>query len=426
MFSLIACGSNEEGADTGGAQTSPTQGVTDTEIRLGTLVPLSGNPAAAWGIAISKGEQAYFDYVNDNGGIYGRKIKLIVGDNQYAGPVASEAVRKLVEQDGVFALMGSIGTEAHTAVYQYLEEHGIPDMFLLIGESKFTVPVVRSRFTELVDYVTEGRIFATYVSENYNGKKVGLLVQNDEAGKEGEKGVRQGIDELGADTDITVEYYDTAQSDVTSQVQRLKTANVDVIVFLGGPVQAANMIKNARETMSWDVPMAISSVNAIDLMASLAGMNNVEGVVSATIGHQAWETDIPGIMARKKIMAQYAPVLPFDNLSLSGYAVAENMVMVLKQAGRDLTTDSFLNAAESICNFTSDISLTPSTTSPEDHRFLEGEILVRATVDRSVDPPAFRWEPFGDVVNFESTKDCERPTPPAGAEDQPGASLQGN
>ena len=107
--------------------------------------------------------------------------------------------------------------------------------------------------------------------------------------------------------DITVEYYDAAQSDVTAQVQRLKTANVGVIVFLGGPVQAANMIKTARETLSWDVPMTISSVNAIDLMAPLAGLDNIEGVVSATIGHQAWETDIPGIVARKEIMARYAP-----------------------------------------------------------------------------------------------------------------------
>ena len=97
-------------------------------------------------------------------------------------------MRKLVEQDGVFAIQGSLGTEAHSAVYKYLEERGIPDMFILTGNSKWTVPVAHNRFSALVDYVTEGRILARYVYQNYNGKKLGILAQNDDYGKEGEQG----------------------------------------------------------------------------------------------------------------------------------------------------------------------------------------------------------------------------------------------
>lgn len=391
------------------------------EIRIGTLLPLSNTPAAAWGVAISRGMQAYFDYVNDNGGIYGRKIKLFVGDNQYSGPVAAETVRKLVEQDDVFALQGSLGTAAESAVYKYLEERGIPDMYVLTGNSKWTVPVARTRFCGLVDYVTEGRILARYVYQNYNGGKLGILAQNDDYGKEGEQGLKTGLEEQGADVDVTVQYYDETQSDVSAQVQRLKADNATVMAFWGGPVQAAAMIKTARAILSWDVPMIINGTNALEIVAQLAGYENIEGTVSAMIGHQAWELDNPAVAAKKALMAKYAPDVPFDNMSLVGMAVSEGVVGTLKQAGKNLTRDSFLDAAESVCKYMTEGSLVPASTSPVDHRPIEGEVLVRAT---GTTAETFRWEPFGDVISFESTTDCVAPTPPPGAEDQPGPRLQ--
>jgi branched-chain amino acid transport system substrate-binding protein len=423
---LVACGQKEEASGEGGSMGLPgeIQGVTDSEIRIGTLLPLSGNPAAAWGVAISKGMQAYYDYINANGGIYGRKIKLIVADNQYSGPIAYEAARKLVEQDKVFAIQGSLGTEAHSAVYKYLEEHGILDMFILTGNSKWTVPVVRTRFCGLVDYITEGRIFARYIKQNFDGQKLGILAQNDDYGKEGERGVREGLEELGTNMDITVEYYDETMSDVTAQVQRLKGADVDIIAFWGGPVQAANMIKTARETLSWKVSMMINGTNALEIVGQLAGYDNIEGTVSGMMGHQAWETSIPGILDRKEIVAKYAPDVTFDNVVLVGYSISEGVTGFFKQAGKDLTRESFIHAAESLCNYKSDIGLVPASTSPTDHRSAEADVLVRATVDRSSGTPVFRWEPFGDVVGFESTTDCLVPTPPADAESQPGPPLQ--
>jgi len=425
-FVLDACGQKEEVSDGSGSISLPgeEQGITDSEIRIGTLLPLSGNPAAAWGIAISKGMQAYYDYINDNGGIYGRKIKLSVADSQYSGPIASEAVRRLVERDRVFAIQGSLGTETHSAVYKYLEEHGILDMYILTGNSKWTVPVVPTRFCGLVDYITEGRIFARYIRQNFDGQKLGILAQNDDYGKEGERGVREGLEELGANMDVTVEYYEETVSDVTAQVQRLKGADVDVIAFWGGPVQAANMIKTARETLSWKVPMMINGTNALEIVGKLAGYDNIEGTVSGMMGHQAWETSIPGIAKRKAIVAKYAPGLTFDNTVLVGYSISEGMVGLFKQAGKELTRESFIKAAESVCNYRSDIGLVPGSTSPTDHRFAEGDVLVRAVVDRSSGTPVFRWEPFGDVIDFESTRDCVVPTPPADAENQPGPPLQ--
>jgi branched-chain amino acid transport system substrate-binding protein len=400
-----------------------TRGVTDAEIRIGTLLPLSGNPAAAWGIALGQGMQVYFDYINDNGGIYGRKLKLFVEDNQYSGPVAAEAVRKLVEQDDVFAIQGSLGTEAHTAIYNYLEERGIPDLFILSGNHKWTYPTAHNRFTALMDYETEGRLFARYMYQTYNGKRLGILAQNDDYGKEGEIGIKDELKTLGADISVTTEYYDATQSDVTSQVQRLKNANIDVMMFWGQPIQAANMIKTARQTLSWDVPMILNSTNAQDIMFTLAGPENIEGTVSAVIGGQAYQTEYPEIQNVKNIMAKYAPGVPFDNTTLSGYIISAGVAAFIKQAGPDLTRDGLIAAMESLCQYFCDTCLVPASTSPADHRLVEAEILARATFDNSTNPPGMRWQPFGDPFDFESTKECTRPTPPPGAEDQPGGSI---
>jgi len=418
---VSACGSTKEEAGGGqGASPGDTTGVTDTEIRIGTLLPISGNPAAAWGISLSKSMQAYFDYINDQGGIYGRKIKLFVGDSQYSGPVASEAIRKLVEQDKIFLLEGSLGTEAHTAVYKYLEERGIPDIYILTGNSKWTVPVARNRFTSLMDYTTEGRVFAKYVFENFDGKKLGILAQNDDYGKEGETGMREGLKELNADVDVTVEYYDATQSDVTAQVQRLRGAGVDIVAFWGTPVVGAAMMKTARETLSWDVPFMINSANALEVVARLAGYDNIEGAVSAVIGVQSYELDNPAIAEKKEILAKYTPDTVFDNTALGGYVIAQGIVGYLKQTGPNLTREAFLDTVESLCEYMCDTCLVPASTSSTDHRLVDAEVLAKAVVDRSTDPPTFRWEPFGDPIDFEGTRDCTVPTPPPGAEDQPG------
>jgi branched-chain amino acid transport system substrate-binding protein len=439
MMLMVACEEEEEGGEvTPGATPEVTaeadgevtpavevevQGVTDTEIKIGGLLPLSGSSASAWGVALAEGAQAYYDYINDQGGVYGRKITNIIEDNQYSGPVAAEAARKLVEQDGVFVVVGSLGTAAHMAIYEYLEENNVIDYAIASGSSKWTDPTVPTRFTSVVNYTTEGRVFGTYVYQNYDGKKLGILAQNDDFGKEGEEGVKQGLEENGADVDVVVEYYDAVQSDVTAQVQRLRNEGVDLIMFYGQPVQAASMMKAARETLSWDVPMMVCGVNALSIVATLAGLDNIEGAVSVMASHQHFETEIPVIAWLKGILEEYAPDAKWDGTTFSGMLAAVDLVMVLKQAGPDLTVDSFVAAAEARCEWMCPYCLLPSSRSPTDHYPFEGDYMVRATVDRSTDPPTFRWERFGDPITFESTKDCVQPTPPAGYDEQPGPSY---
>jgi hypothetical protein len=185
------------------------------------------------------------------------------------------------------------------------------------------------------------------------------------------------------------------------------------------PLQTASLLKTARETLSWDVPVVITGVDAVEVVARLAGYDNIEGAVSVVFAHQAFETDNPGIAKHHEIMAKYAPEVTVDNLSLLGAIIGEYMVHVLRQAGPDLTRESFLDAAESMCEFQCSACMVPSTMSPTDHRPTEVEVYLRATVDRSTDPPTFRWEPFGEPFGFESTEDCVQPTPPPGHEEQP-------
>jgi len=392
LLGASACGKEEAGGGAKGA----VPGVTDTEIKLGTHQPLSQSPAAAYA-PIAYAMRAYFDYINDTeGGVYGRKINLIIGDDHYNPPDTAEVVRKLVEQDQVFAIVGGLGDATHSAVWKYLEEKGVPDMFISSGLRKWTDPVVRTRFGFLPEYLLEGQMLGQYIAKNYNGKKLGLLVQNDEFGQEGEEGIRKGLE--GSDVKITArETYEAVSFDVASQTQRLKNAGVDVVAIYAIPPQAASFVKNAREVLNWDVPIVVSSVVQSDIFVQLAGPQNAEGIVSAVFGHQIYETDNPGVKRHYEIMKKYAPDVAISNFTLYGASLAELMVEALKRAGPDLTRDSLIEGAESIRNFMGSVSLTPTNLSPTDHRPVEVEVYNKIQDGK--------WVTFGEPVDFETTKD---------------------
>jgi branched-chain amino acid transport system substrate-binding protein len=399
-----------------------TVGVTDTSIKIGTLLPLSNTTATAWGVPLSQGFQAWFDYVNDNGGIYGRKLDLDLGDSQYVGPVGSETVRKLVEQDGVFAIMGTVGIEVELAVMPYLQEKGIPDMLIEASESVTVNPISYQRYRWLVDYTKEGTVIGNYIGENYPGQKVGILAQNDEFGKAGEAGVKQGLEEAGKNNTTTTQYYDAAVTDMTSQMQRLKADGAQVIVEYAQPPQAASGIKVARDTLSWDVPFFMTGVNAAEIMGALAGYSEIQGAITVSFGPQSWQTEqYPQVALYQENMKKYISSPQINSVSWSGYALAQAMTAILIQTGPDLTRTNFLKAAETICKWDNGAVLNPITLSPTDHDWNESEIFVKATGTGA----DFKWQPFGDVISVETPPDCTPPTPPAEATAQPGYAPQG-
>jgi len=379
------------GAATPGAQEVP--GVTATEILLGAHFPMSQTPAAAYA-PVADAMRAYFDYINSQGGVYGRKIKLLVGDDHYNPADTVEVVRKLVEQDGIFAIVGGLGDPTHAAVMGYLEERGVPDLFIGGGLDRFTDPVVKTRFGGNPDYHTEGRILGKYIAEHYNGKRLALLVQNDEFGEDGEAGIRQGLE--GSDVEIVArETYETTQWDVTAQTQRLKRANPDIVAAYAIPPPAASLVKVAREVLNWDVPIVVSGIVVTDIFIQLAGAQNAEGVVSAVFGRQIYHTDDPGIQRHIRIMKEFAPGVPPSNLTVYGQGMAEMTVKALENAGRNLTRESVVEGAEAIRDFCCTLCLAPSNLSATDHRPSEIELYTRVE--------GGKWVEFGEPVSFEST-----------------------
>jgi branched-chain amino acid transport system substrate-binding protein len=379
------------GAETPDAQEVP--GVTDSEILLGAHVPLSQTTAAVYA-ALADAMTAYFEYVNSQGGVHGRKITFLVGDDHFNPADAVDVVRKLVEQDGIFAMTGAVGPNSHLAVYRYLEEQGVPDLFIGGGLKEFLEPVGKSRFGGIPAYETEVIPIAEYVIDNYDGKRLGLLIQNDEAGVVGEAGLREILE--GSDIQIvgreTCELTDT---DLTPYAQRLKNANPDVVVMVVNAPLAANFIKVVRDVVAWDVPLVAGTAVAGEIVPALAGSENVEGMVAMTWSKMASQTDDPGIQRHTEIMQQFAPDVAVSTFTIYGQIFAELTVKALENAGPNLTRESLIEGAEAIRDFCCTLCVGPVNLGPDDHRPMEAVLQIRWQNGA--------WVPFDEPVSFEST-----------------------
>jgi ABC-type branched-subunit amino acid transport system substrate-binding protein len=183
--------------------------------------------------------------------------------------------------------------------------------------------VVRTRFAGNPDYVTEGTVLGGYIADNYDGKKLGMLLQSDEMGQDGETGLRKGLE--GSDVEVvSVQQYDVTQPDVTAQTQRLKNDGVEVIAVYAIPPQAASLVKAARELLDWDVPIIVSGINQSDIFVALAGAARTpRSVVSCVFGRQAYETELPGISSTRRSGPGRATVGPSTTSTSTAYPWAK-------------------------------------------------------------------------------------------------------
>jgi len=418
-LAVAACGGGGNPSPSPEANSTPdTTGVSATEIKWGTTFPLSQNPAAAYA-PIAYGMKAFDDYISAQGGVYGRKITLDIGDDHYAPADTVEVTRDLVENTKVFGLVGNLGDATQLAVYKYLEDMGVPNMFLSTGLAVWTHPIVKSRFGGNPDYITEGKFLAQYMVQNFPGKKVGFLLQNDQLGIDGETGLKDGL--AGSNVQIIdEEKYEAVDADVSAQTQRLKNAGSEVIVAFAIPPQAASMVKSARETLNWDVPILVSGINCSDIFILLATAKDAEGVISFTFGHQAYETQLPGVQKYQKIWDKFGSGGTLSNFELYGMFVAELNTYIMELTGPNISRQSFLDSAEMVCDFmcTTCPGFGPVSLSPTDHQ--PTEVLVYNEVVNGT------WKAVSDPVSFETTKSCQQPTLPADFDKQPkvGADAQ--
>jgi branched-chain amino acid transport system substrate-binding protein len=318
-----------------------------------------------------------------------------VGDDHYNPPDTVEVTRKLVEQDKVFAIVGALGDETHAAVLQYLQDEGVPDMFMATGVHRYTEPPVKGRFGGIPDYQVEGRMLGAYVAKNYPGAKIGIMRENNDQGVDGLAGVKTGLE--GSDVQIVAdEKIEATTSDVTAQAQRLKNGGAELVIAEAGPVGSASLVQVARSVLVWNVPILVSGVDVSDIFIFLAGAENAEGVISVVFGHQVYETDLPGIQKHIEIVKKYAPNVDPSNFTLYGAITAELMVESLKRAGPDLTREKLEDAAETIRDWTCSVCMTPIYLSPTDHRPFETEMYNKVECGK--------WVAFGEPISFETTK----------------------
>src|ERR1700751_743513 len=261
------------------AQKKYDPGATDTEIKIGNIMPYSG-PASAYA-TIGKTEAAYFNKINAEGGINGRKIDFISYDDAYSPPKTVEQARKLVESDEVLLIFNPLGTPGNTAIQKYMNAKKVPQIFVSTGAAKWNDP---KNFPWTMgwqpNYQTEARIYAAYILKNLPGKTIGVLYQNDDFGKDYVTGLREGLGDQANKLILIESSYETSSPTVDSQVVQIKGANPDIFVNIATPKFAAQAIKKVGE-LAWHPIQFITNVSAsVGGVMKPAGYEASQGILS--------------------------------------------------------------------------------------------------------------------------------------------------
>src|SRR5258708_22970475 len=374
-------------------QLSETE-ASDTEIRVGSVMPYTG-PLAAFG-TIGKAEAAYFDMINDNGGINGRKVRFISYDDSSDPTTAVGLTRKLIEMDKALLMFGSFGTPSNLATRSFLNEKKIPQLFIASGDEEWANPkdfpcTMGWRAT----YRAEGRIYANYIQALYRERKIAVRWQNDQFGRDLFRGLEEGLSDWARMivSDITFELSDTS---IDTQIDILKSSGAEILVFDGAPAFAARALRRASE-LDWHPVFLLDNASA-SIASALrpAGLQNASGVISTSFlkdaSDPAWNVD-PAMKAWSSFMDKYYPDGDKDdNNALFGYAAAETLFHVLSECGNDLSRESVMRHAASLKGYQSSVALPGITfnTGPTDYQPIKQMRLVQ--FDGST------WQPIGDVI----------------------------
>jgi branched-chain amino acid transport system substrate-binding protein len=379
------------------AQKKYDTGATDTEIKIGNIMPYSG-PASAYGV-IGKTEEAYFKKINAEGGINGRKINFISYDDGYSPPKAVEQARKLVESDEVLFIFNPLGTPSNSAIQKYMNSKKVPQLFVATGAAKWNDP---KDFPWTMgwqpSYQVEARIYAKYLLKEKPDAKIAIMYQNDDFGKDYLKGLKEG---LGAKASMLIaeESYETTEPTIDNHVVKLKASGADVFLNIATPKFAAQAIKKAGE-IEWKALHIVTNVSSsIGAVIKPAGLENSQGILSATYAKDGtdpqWDND-PGMKNFYAFLEKYDPEGNRQDANVVyGYGVAQTMVKVIEMCGDDLTRENIMKQAASMKDFAPD-TLLPGikiTTSATDFAPIEQLQMERLKGEK--------WEPFGAIISGE-------------------------
>jgi branched-chain amino acid transport system substrate-binding protein len=330
------------------AEKSYGPGVSDTEIKLGQTMPYSG-PASSYG-TIGKAEAAYFAMINAQGGVNGRKITLISLDDGYSPPKTVEQTRRLVEQDGVLLDFNPLGTPPNSAIQKYLNEHGVPQLFVATGATKWGNP---KEFPWTMGwqptYQTEGHIFARYILDHVPDARIGVLYQDDDYGKDYLKGLKDALGDKAKKLIVMETSYEVTDPTIDSQIVSLQASGANVFYDVTIPKFAAQAIRKVYD-IGWKPVHLLNAVSAsVSAVAKPAGLEKTAGVITLEYlkdpTDPQWNND-KGYQDWLAWMKKYYPDGDLTNaFNVYGYTVAQSMVQVLKQCGDQLTRENVMKEA---------------------------------------------------------------------------------
>jgi branched-chain amino acid transport system substrate-binding protein len=379
------------------AQKKYGPGVDDTEIKVGNIMPYSG-PLSAYG-AIGKTQAAYFNKINDEGGINGRKINFISYDDGFNPSKTVEQARKLVESDEVLLIFQSLGTPTNTAIQRYMNEKKVPQLFVATGATKWNDP---KHFPWTMgwqpNYQSEARIYAKFLLQNHQNGRIGILYQNDDSGRDYVKGLKDG---LGGRMPIVSESpYEVSDPTIDSQVISLKTSGADIFFNHASPKFAAQAIRKVVE-IGWHPVQVMTNVStSLGAVLKPAGLQNAKGILSTAYlkdpTDPAWKVDAD-LKQWADFMDQYYPSGDrTDTSTVYGYLTAQTLVQVLEQCGHDLSRENVMKQAANLKDLHLGMLLPDITinTGPTDFAPIEQMQMMRFNGES--------WDRFGPVITGEA------------------------
>ena len=377
LMALAACG----GSATPAAQTDV--GITATEILLGNTNALSG-AAAAYG-TISNAENAYFTYVNNNGGINGRKITFKILDDVYNPANTVPLTKQLVEQDKVFAMFSGLGTQTQTSVRQYMNDNKVPQLFVATGATTWGADYSKNTYTLgwQPPYQGESRIYAKDITTNHASAKIGVLYQNDDYGQDYLKGLTDGLGASASTMIVGKETYDVTAATPAAQLSKLKAAGADTLFLFTTPAFTIKSLATVT-ALHWEPAIYLNSVSNPQVYMGIAkkagaALKNVTsvGYIKDPTDPQ-WDSDA-GMKLYKTAIANCTTCNVNDGFNIYGVAVAYTMVDVLKQAGTNMTRANVLNIAANQLNETNPFLLpgvVVKTTSSDHFPIMQEQVIT--------------------------------------------------
>jgi ABC-type branched-subunit amino acid transport system substrate-binding protein len=400
----LACGAQP----TANTPTATDIGVTSNSITIGATFPLSGTASAY--AAVAKGMNAYFQYINDKGGVNGRKITFTVVDDVYNAANTPAKARELVDQDKIFAAVGNLGTGPNLAVRQYYNDNKVPDLFVFTGSNHWGGDFAQYPWTLgwQPDYQAEGKIYAKDILKNNPSAKIAILYQNDDYGKDYVKGITDGLGAQASSMIVKTATYNAGDPpDMSSQVNQLKASGADTFYVVTTPAYSASALKNSQAS-GWkpahiylngvgaSTPIVQSVLRALGNPAALDGMTTTTYLKDPNDPAQAQD---PGIVKYNAIITQYGNGCQvIDAFCVAGVACAFTFIDVIQQAGSNMTRKNVMDIAATKLNETNNFlvlnGITVKTTAT-DHYPIRQEKLEKWQGSST----GGRYVPTGDIIS---------------------------